>query len=383
MKIFNAKIISKGKVLSDNGWIEIQSGKISNIGNGKIETSNEDINAYGQTLISGFIDAHTHIGIMEDGLDFEGDDCNEQTDPFTPQLRAIDGINPFDFCFKEARKRGITSVVVTPGSANPVSGQMVAIKTYGKRIDDMIIKPIGIKFALGENPKRVYNDRSETPMTRMATVSIIREGLFKAKRYLQDIEKHNQNPDDYDLPEFDMKSEALIPLLKSEIKAHFHCHRADDICTAIRISKEFNLDCVIVHGTEGYLISDIIAQEKVPVICGPIICDRCKPEMKGLNIKNPSELSKESVKISICTDHSVIPIQYLPTSVLMAIKGGLSYEEGLKSITCNPAEIIGIDNRVGDIAIGMDADIQLYNGNPLDVAIEPSLVMIDGNIIQD
>lgn len=383
MKIFNAKILSKGEVLFQNGWVEVVNGKISNLGDGDTNITPTDIDANGQTLISGFIDAHTHIGIIEDGLDFEGDDCNEQTDPFTPQLRAIDGINPFDYCFKEARKRGITSVVVTPGSANPVAGQMVAIKTYGKRIDDMIIKPIGIKFALGENPKRVYNDRSETPMTRMATVSIIREGLFKAKRYLEDVERYHQNPEDYDLPEFDMKCESLIPLLKREIKAHFHCHRADDICTAIRISKEFNLDCVIVHGTEGYLISDIIAKEKVPVICGPIICDRCKPEMKRLDIKNPNELSKNGVKISICTDHSVIPIQYLPTSVLMAIKGGLSYKEGLQSITCNPAEIVGINDSVGDIAIGMDADLQLYEGNPLDIAIEPSLVMINGVIIKD
>lgn len=385
MIIFNAKIISKGRVLFENGWVEVLNGKISNIddGNPPLNDGSNHIDAKGKTLISGFIDAHTHIGIMEDGLDFEGDDCNEQSDPFTPQLRAIDGINPFDYCFKEARKRGITSVVVTPGSANAVGGQMVAIKTYGRCIDDMIIKPIGIKFALGENPKRVYNDRNETPMTRMATVSIIREGLYKAKRYLKDVEDYNKNPEDYDLPEFDIKSEALIPLLKREIKAHFHCHRADDICTAIRICKEFNLDGVIVHGTEGYLISDIIARENIPVICGPIICDRCKPEMKGLDIKNPSELYNQGVKISICTDHSVIPIQYLPTSVLMAIKGGLSYEEGLKSITCNSAEIIGIQNLVGDISVGMDADLQLYDGNPLDIAIEPSLVMIDGNIIQD
>jgi len=383
MKIYNAQIYSKGNLITTNGWIEITDKKISNIGNGDTQVTSKDINAQGKFLIAGFIDAHTHIGIMEDGLDFEGDDCNEQTDPFTPHLRAIDGINPFDFCFKEAVKRGITSVVVTPGSANPVAGQMVAIKTVGRRIDDMIIKTIGIKFALGENPKRVYNDRDETPMTRMATVSIIREGLFKAKRYLEEVEKHNENPDDYDLPEFDLKYEALIPLLKREIKAHFHCHRADDICTAIRISKEFNLDCVIVHGTEGYLISDIIADENVPVICGPIICDRCKPEMKGLDIKNPSILANDGVKMAICTDHSVVPIQYLPTSVLMAIKGGLSYEDGLKSITCNPAEIIGLSDTIGDIAIGMDADIQLYDGNPLDITIEPSLVMIDNKIINN
>lgn len=383
MKIVNAQIYSKGKLKYQRGWIEIQDKKIINMGDGDTKFNQNDIDAKGKILISGFIDAHTHLGIIEDGIGFEGDDCNEQTDPFTPQLRAIDGINPFDFCFKEARKRGITSVVVTPGSANPVAGQMVAIKTYGKRIDDMVIKTIGIKFALGENPKQVYNDRNETPMTRMATVSIIREGLFKAQRYLQDVEKHNQSPDDYDLPEFDLKCEALIPLLKREIKAHFHCHRADDICTAIRISKEFNLDCVIVHGTEGYLISDIIAEEKVPVICGPIICDRCKPEMKGLDIKNPSELVKNGVKVAMCTDHSVIPIQYLPTSVLMAIKGGLSYTEGLKSITYNPAEIIGISDTVGDIAIGMDADLQLYDNNPLDTIIEPTLVMINGKIIKD
>jgi imidazolonepropionase-like amidohydrolase len=383
MKIFNAKIVSKGEVIANNGWVEILNGKIANLGEGSTPTTPQDIDAHGQTLISGYIDAHTHIGIMEDGLDFEGDDCNEQSDPFTPHLRAIDGINPFDYCFKEARKRGITSVVVSPGSANPVAGQMVAIKTYGKRIDDMIIKPIGIKFALGENPKRVYNDRSETPMTRMATVAIIREGLFKAQRYLQDVEKHNQSPEDYDLPEFDIKNEALIPLLKREIKAHFHCHRADDICTAIRIAKEFNLDYVIVHGTEGYLVSDVLAIENAPVICGPIICDRCKPEMKGLDIKNPSELAKVGVKVSICTDHSVIPIQYLPTSVLMAIKGGLSYEDGLRAITCNSAEIVGISDRVGSISIGLDADLQLYQGDPLAVDSEPTLVMIDGKIIQD
>lgn len=383
MKIFNAQVYSKGKLEYQNGWVEIQGKKIIAMGEGDTKTTQDDINAEGKVLISGFIDAHTHLGIMEDGLGFEGDDCNEQTDPFSPHLRTIDGINPFDYCFKEARKRGITTVVVSPGSANPVAGQMVAIKTYGKRIDDMLIKPIGMKFALGENPKQAYNDRSETPTTRMATVAIIREGLYKAKRYLEDVEKHHENPDDYDLPEYDIKSEALIPLLKREIKAHFHCHRADDICTAIRISKEFNLDCVIVHGTEGYLISDIIAEENVPVICGPVICDRCKPEMKGLDIKNASVLSKDGVKVAICTDHSVIPIQYLPTSVLMAIKGGLSYTDGLKAITSNPAEIIGIGDIVGDIAIGMDADLQLYDGDPLNLTLEPTLVMIDGKIIKD
>lgn len=382
MKIFNANIYL-GKGSYGLGWVEVLNGKVANVGFDIPDTMDGDLDAKGGTLVAGFIDAHTHIGIMEDGLDFEGDDCNEQSDPCTPHLRAIDGINPFDRCFNEAINRGITTAIVSPGSANPIGGQIVAIKTVGKCIDDMVIKTVAIKFALGENPKRVYNDRDETPMTRMATVGIIREALFKAKRYMQDVDKHNNNPEDYDLPEFDIKLESLIPLLRREIKAHFHCHRADDICTAIRITKEFNLDSVIVHGTDGYMVSDIIAREGIPVVCGPIICDRCKPEMKGLDVKNPSVLVDSGVNVAICTDHSVIPIQYLPTSVLMAIKGGLDTSIAMDTITCNSAHIIGIQDRVGSIKVGLDADLQLYDSNPLDVLSEPILVMVDGVVVKD
>lgn len=385
MKICNVQIKTMEKRRSiENGWIEIENGKIIAVEEGSPDVvGTEDLDGQGKLLIPGFIDAHTHLGIIENGIDFEGDDCNEATDPFTPQLRTIDGINPMDRCFEEAYKRGITSAVVAPGSANPCGGEIIAVKTYGRRIDDMIIKPVGIKFALGENPKRVYNDRDETPVTRMATAALIREGLTKAKRYLADIDAYEIDKENNDMPEFDLKNHALIPLLRREISAHFHCHRADDMFTAVRIAKEFDLKLVIVHATEGHLIADILGTEKLSAISGPVICDRCKPEMKGLELKNTAELIKNGVKTSICTDHPVIPIQYLPASAAMAVKGGLDSDIALEAITINAAEIAGIDDTTGSIAVGKDADLQLYCGNPLDIMNDPELVMINGKVLNN
>ncbi|MFR7605820.1 amidohydrolase [Porcipelethomonas sp.] len=385
MKIYNVQIKTMEKRRSiENGWIEIENGKIIAVEEGSPDVvGTEDLDGQGKLLIPGFIDAHTHLGIIENGIDFEGDDCNEATDPFTPQLRTIDGINPMDRCFEEAYKRGITSAVVAPGSANPCGGEIIAVKTYGRRVDDMIIKPVGIKFALGENPKRVYNDRDETPVTRMATAALIREGLTKAKRYLADIDAYEIDKENNDMPEFDLKNHALIPLLRREISAHFHCHRADDMFTAVRIAKEFDLKLVIVHATEGHLIADILGTEKLSAISGPVICDRCKPEMKGLELKNTAELVKNGVKTSICTDHPVIPIQYLPASAAMAVKGGLDSDSALEAITINAAEIAGIDDTTGSIAVGKDADLQLYCGNPLDIMNDPELVMINGKVLNN
>lgn len=385
MKIYNVQIKTMEKRRSiENGWIEIENGKIIAVEEGSPDAvGTEDLDGQGKLLIPGFIDAHTHLGIIENGIDFEGDDCNEATDPFTPQLRTIDGINPMDRCFEEAYKRGITSAVVAPGSANPCGGEIIAVKTYGRRVDDMIIKPVGIKFALGENPKRVYNDRDETPVTRMATAALIREGLTKAKRYLADIDAYEIDKENNDMPEFDLKNHALIPLLRREISAHFHCHRADDMFTAVRIAKEFDLKLVIVHATEGHLIADILGTEKLSAISGPVICDRCKPEMKGLELKNTAELVKNGVKTSICTDHPVIPIQYLPASAAMAVKGGLDSDIALEAITINAAEIAGIDDTTGSIAVGKDADLQLYCGNPLDIMNDPELVMINGKVLNN
>lgn len=384
MLIYNAEIHTMGSLgVVKDGWIDIQNGKIRNIGSGYLPYDDKDaIDAQGGMLLPGFIDAHNHLGIIEDGLDFEGDDCNESTDPFTPQMRAIDGINPFDRCFEEARMRGITAAASSPGSANACGGEIAAVKTYGRRIDDMLIRNCGIKFALGENPKNVYNGREEAPITRMAITALIREGLYKARRYAHDMDSYYSDSENYDPPEYDIKCEALMPLLDHKMKAFFHCHRADDICTAMRIAKEFSLDAVIIHGTEGHKIADIIAEEKIPVICGPVICDRCKPEMRGLELKNASVLHENGVKIAICTDHTVIPIQYLPLSAQAAIKGGLDFDEALKTLTIAPAEILGIDDTTGSLSVGKDADIQLYRKgeNPLDLMSEPVLVMVSGEV---
>ena len=385
MLIYNAEIYTMDSIGTiPNGYISIENGKITEVGSGAPENIPEDsIDAEGGILCPGFIDAHTHLGIIENGLDFEGDDCNESTDPFTPQMRAVDGINPFDRCFEEARKRGITAAASCPGSANPCGGEICVIKTDGRRIDDMLISTCGIKFALGENPKKVYNDRAETPVTRMAVTALIREGLYKAKRYSHDMNSYYQDSENYDPPEYDIKCEALMPLLDRKIKAFFHCHRADDICTAIRIAKEFNLDPVIIHGTEGWKIADIIAEEDIPVICGPLLCDRCKPEMQGLELKNASVLIGNGIKTAICTDHTVIPIQYLPLSAQAAVKGGLSFEDAMRAVTCVPAEILGIISSTGTLTSGKDADIQLYKkgDNPLDLMSEPVMVMINGKTV--
>lgn len=383
MKIYNVKIntMDNGKII-ENGWVEIQGGKIAAVHEGKPEINAKDIDGKGGTLIPGFIDPHTHLGIIENGIDFEGDDCNEATDPFTPQLRSIDGINALDKCFEEAYMRGITTAVISPGSANPCGGEIIAAKTFGRRIDDMYIKTVGIKFALGENPKNVYHDRDETPVTRMATAAVIREGLYKAQKYLEDKKAYENDSENNEEPEFDMKNEALIPILEGEISAHFHCHRADDMFTALRIAREFNIKPVLVHATEGHLIADILAKEDLSVISGPVICDRCKPEMKNLNISNTAKLTQNGVKAAICTDHPVIPVQYLPASAAMAVKGGLSFQNALEAITINAALTAGIADRVGMIKAGLDADLQLYHENPLELLSEPELVMINGNIVK-
>lgn len=386
MLIYNARILTMdGKDTIEKGWLETDGGNIGAIGEGDPENIPEDsLDAQGGTILPGFIDAHTHMGIIEDGVDFEGDDCNESSDPFTPQMRAVDGINPFDRCFEEARMRGITTVASCPGSANACGGEICVIKTAGRRVDDMLMKVCGMKFALGENPKRVYSDKGETPLTRMATSAIIREGLYKSRRYAHDMDIYYSDNENYEPPEYDIKCEALLPLLDRKQKAFFHCHRADDICTALRIAKEFSLETVIIHGTEGYKIADILGEEEVPVICGPLICDRCKPEMKGLELKNAAILAENNVQIAICTDHTVVPVQYLPISAQTAVKGGLSLEKALKSLTIDAAEILGVDDVTGSLTVGKDADIQLYRKgeSPLDLMSEPVLVMIDGDIIR-
>ena len=385
MLLTNCKIHTMGSEIIENGFILIEDKVIKDLGpmENLIYTDENTLDLLGKNVYPGFIDAHTHIGMFENGLAFEGDDGNEETDPVTPQLRAIDAVNPMDKCFEEALLAGVTTVITGPGSANAISGQLICMKTAGKRIDNMIIKsPIAVKFALGENPKTVYNNKSQTPMTRMATAALIREQLFKAREYLQNMNLYLDDSENYDKPEYDAKCEALIPLLKREIPAHFHAHRADDIFTAIRIAKEFNLRYVIVHATEAHLIADEIKKENAKVLLGPILCDRSKPELVNLTISSASKLKSENIDFSIITDHPVIPIQYLPLCAGLATREGLDKYEALKSITIDAARILEIDDRVGSIKVGKDADLAIFDSSPLNIDSKPYMVICNGKIYQ-
>ena len=367
----NARILTMAGKTYENGFLYARDGKIAGVGamgdctmEGKVSPL---IDAAGRTLFPGIVEAHCHVGMWEDSLGFEGADGNEATDPLTPQLRAIDAINPFDRCIGDARRAGITTLVTGPGRANVVGGQFAAIKTRGRCIDDMVLKaPAAMKFALGENPKSTYNDRDETPVTRMATAALIRENLRKAQEYRMKQQLAQEDPE-FDAPDFDMKLEALVPVLNREIQAHFHAHRLDDIFTAIRIAKEFDLDYVIIHGTEAYLAPDIMAQEQARVVTGPNLLDRCKPELRNMSFSGPVVLTHQDVLCSICTDHPETPLQYLPLCAAMAMRSGLTRQEALAAITIQPARIAGLDKQIGSLEVGKDADLVLATGDPLEL----------------
>ena len=383
MMIVNGVVHPMDGPVIQRGYVAFKDGKITAVGPMEELTAvvEDALDAQGGHILPGFIDAHCHLGLFGDSLGFEADDGNESTDPCTPQLRAIDGVNPLDRCFQEAREGGVTTVLTGPGSANPIAGQFVALKTDGRWVDQMVVKaPAAMKFALGENPKSVYNDRKETPVTRMATAAIIREELSKALEYQDKQDKADQDPET-DMPDYDAKLEALAPVLRGEVHAHFHAHRADDIATAVRLSKEFGLKYVIVHGTEGYKISDLLAAEGAAVITGPCLTDRSKPELVGQTLENPALLAKAGVRVAICTDHPETPIQYLPLCAAMAVRGGMGEEEALAAITRNPAEIAGIGHRVGTLTPGKDADIVVTQGHPFDWNGKITAVFLEGRQI--
>lgn len=367
-----------------NGVILIDNGKICNLGsNIAIPENIEIIDGKNGFLMPGIIDAHCHIGMWEDGLGFEGSDGNETTDPVTPHLRAIDAINPVDKCFQEALEAGITTVATGPGSANVIGGTFATMKTYGKTIDDMVINECtAMKSAFGENPKRVYSGKKVTPSTRMATAAILRENLIKAKNYVEKQEAFKNG--NAKAPDFDMKLEALAKVIRKEIPLKSHAHRADDILTAIRIAREFDLDLSLEHCTEGHLITESLKDEHIKsIIIGPSLSDRSKVELKNLTFKTPMILNKAGIKVSIMTDHPVIPLQYISLCAALAAREGMDEEEALRSITINPARAINADHRVGSIEIGKDADIIIYNGHPFDLRNTVKLVMIDGKVVKN
>lgn len=380
--IKNGKIFTMTNGVIEEGSILIKDGKILEVGKDLVAPLDAQvIDAEGRMVVPGFIDAHCHLGMWEEGIGFEGSDGNEMVDPVTPHLRAIDGINPMDISFKEAHMGGITTAVTGPGSANVIGGMFVALKTYGKRVDDMIVKePVAMKIAFGENPKRVYESQKKSPITRMATAAILRENLFKAKNYLE--KKQSAKEDSSKMPEYDMKMEALAKVLNKEIPLKAHAHRADDIFTALRIAKEFDVDITLDHCTEGHLIADYLAEEGKGAIVGPTLSNRSKFELKNLTFDTPRVLNEAGVKVAITTDAPVIPLQYLPICAGLAHKSGLDEMEALKAITINPAEIVGISDRVGSIEAGKDADIVIFDSNPIkDIDCKTYMTIINGEIV--
>ena len=335
------------------------------------------IDAEGRLVTPGCVDAHCHIGLDNEGMGWEGMDYNEITDPITPHMRAIDSINPMDEAFGLALQGGVTSACTGPGSANVLGGTFVAIKLHGKRIDKMIIKnPLAMKCAFGENPKRCYGQGAKrSPMTRMGTAALLRETLFKAKRYLEDKE-NDKNPG------FDMKLEAMIPVLKGEIPLKAHAHRADDILTSIRIAKEFGVKITLDHCTDGALIADELAEEGLSAFVGPTLGSKSKIELRNKSFTTPAALHEAGVPISIITDAPVIPLQYLPMCAGLAINSGLDYEEGWKAITINPAVQTGIGDRVGSLEAGKDGDVVIWTADPMvTLGAQAHTTIVDGKIV--
>ncbi|MBR0130504.1 MAG: amidohydrolase [Firmicutes bacterium] len=360
--------------------IRIEDGKIKKISKSIAPKKGEEVfDAAGLRVYPGFIDAHCHLGLDGWGIGFEGHDYNEPGDPCTPQLRSEDSFNPFDPTIRNAALGGVTSVATGQGSANPIGGTWIAVKTKGICVDDMIIKtPVAMKCALGENPKRVYREKGNA--ARMSTAAVIRNMMFKAKEYLA--KKEAAGDDISKRPAFDFKCEAMIPVLKKEIPLKIHAHQANDILTAIRLAKEFDVLLTIEHVTEGHLIADKLANCPYPLAVGPTLTHATKFELQNKSWETPGILAAKGCQVSIITDSPVIPQEYLPLCAGLAVKAGMDPFEALKAITINPAKQIGIADRVGSIEVGKDADLVIADGDPMvsDTCIVK--VLIDGEPVE-
>lgn len=384
MLIKNGKIFTMGEKDFEKGDILIEDGKIVKIAEEiNLEEINQDdkyiIDAKGAWVIPGMIDAHCHLGLIEENMGGEGVNVNETSDPITPHIRAVDGINPMDGGFFKAKKAGITTVVTGPGSTNVIGGEFAAIKTHGIAIDDMIVKaPIAMKVAFGENPKRIYKSKNKMPMTRMATAALLRDTLVEAQNYLAKKKRAEEKGDYFDKK---LKYEALIPVLERKIPLKAHAHRADDILTSIRIAKEFHLKLTIEHCTEGHLITEHVKKSGYDVIAGPSLSFNSKIEVKNKSFKTSVELIKAGVKTAIMTDHPVIPIEQLPLAVAFAMREGLSFHEALRTVTIDAAEIVGIADRVGSLEEGKDGDLVILSGSPFELATKTLYTIINGEVV--
>lgn len=368
------------------GDVAIENGKIVAVGQSLSYSDAEVRDVTGMTVMPGIVDPHCHIGMWEDAMGFEGADGNECTNPITPELRAIDAINPYDRCFEEAAAGGVTTCVTGPGSANVIGGQFVAIKTYGDSVENMVLRfPVAVKAAFGENPKRVYDGKNQTPSTRMATAALMRKALVEAQEYNEKLEKGKADPEK--MPERNLGKEILARVIRRELPMKIHAHRADDILTAIRICREFKLRYTLDHCTEGYLITDklkeALGEDCEGIIVGPLLTERSKIELKNLSFKAPKVLEQAGIEYAMMTDHPVTPEQYLPICTAIAVREGASEEGALKAITINAAKITGIADRVGSIEVGKDADIAVFSGHPFDFRSRCVLTLVNGKVAHE
>ena len=377
-------------VVYEDGYVWIVDGKIAGVGEmrelreefGKSVKDRDDVDVIdveGRLVMPGIIEAHCHMGITEEKKGMEGDDCNENVEPVTPYLRAIDAINTMDAAFDDAVRAGITSAMIGPGSSNVVGGQFAFLKTKGRRIDDLIVlAPAAMKIAFGENPKVNFSGQGKMPVTRMGIAGLLREELFQAKQYYEKKKKSEQEGNGF---EEDFRYECWIPVFEKKIPLKAHAHRVDDIFTAIRIAKEYDLRLTLDHCSEGHLIADDLAKEGFPAIVGPDLSSRSKIEVQNVAFKTAGILHEAGVKVAITTDHPVSLIQSLPICAGFCVKSGMTVQEALRAITIHAAQICNVADRVGSLEVGKDADIAVFDGNPLEVFTETYCTLIDGDVV--
>ncbi len=371
-----------GEVIED-GTVLLIDGKIAAVDSRdfRLPAGVDRIDATGKWVLPGLVDAHTHLGAREEGEGWAGHDTNELTGPVQAHVRVLDAINPADEGFRDAISGGVLAAGVTPGSGNPIGGQTVAIRCWGRTVDDMVLRsPAGMKSALGENPKRVYDNRRVNPSSRLGTAAAIRSALIDALNYLarEDLQQSERSPG---AAARDLRLEALARVLRREIPWRQHCHRADDIATALRLAAEFGYDLVLDHCTEGYLIADKIAAAGVPAVCGPLITARSKVELRNRTMANPGILAAAGVKVAIATDHPVVPVHLLILQAALAVREGMDRDTALRAVTLHPAQILGVADRIGSLSRGKDADLVVWSGDPLDVMSRPELAFVGGSEI--
>jgi imidazolonepropionase-like amidohydrolase len=383
--------ITGGRVLPvegepvDGGTVVITDGRIAAVGGPDLKPppGADVIDATGRWVLPGLVDAHTHLGAREEGEGWAGHDTNELTGPIQAHVRVLDAINPADEGFRDAIAGGVLTAGITPGSGNPIGGQTVAVHCWGRTVDDMVLRaPAGMKSALGENPKRVLGERRVNPSSRLGTAAAIRTALIDTLNYLEkekDDEAEEGASERVRLTQpRDLKHEALGRVLRREIPWRQHCHRADDIATALRLADEFGYDLVIDHGTEGYLIADKIAAAGVPVVTGPLITARSKVELRNRTMANPGILAAAGVTVAIATDHPVVPVHLLIVQAALAVREGLDRVTALRAVTINPARIMRVADRIGSLVPGKDADVTIWSGDPLDVMSRVEAAYIGG-----